>query len=563
MNYQDYQKNSAIALKKRQASLVLKNAYIVDVFSESIYQGDIAIEDGLIVAIGNYNGINEVDLTNKYVTPGFIDAHLHLETTMVMPQELINEASLQGTTTFIVDPHEAVNVAGVAGLNFMIEQTDHVNANVYYMLPSCVPVSKNEENGCDFNIELMKDYLTNPRVLGLGEVMDYTAVVNADKMIHEKLNLFKTRIKDGHAPGLSDERLNAYALAKIKTDHESTSYEYALKQLRCGMNVLIREGSGARNLDNIVKGIVKNKIGLDSFAFCTDDKHIEDIKREGHISYNIRRSIELGIKPIQAIKMATLNAARIYKLEHLGAIAPSYQADLVVLDDLETIKISAVYQQGKLVENKSLNKPIIAKQLLNSIQTINLTTADLQLKVNKQDHIIKVIDHEILTDHLVADLPQQDGYFKADENYNKIVTIERHKKTGNYAIGALQNFNLKGGAIATSIAHDSHNIIIVGDNDESIIEAFKILKENQGGFVIATPKDSLSLPLPIMGLMSNQSHQFVQDRLKEMKNLAYQLGVNPNIDPFVVLSFLSLTVIPKLRLTTKGLYDVEKEVYLK
>ena len=334
MDLDMYQRCAQYTKGEVPAQIVFKNAKIVNVFTGEIITGDIAVAEGIIVGIGEYKGLVEKDMTGKYICPGFIDAHLHLESTLLTPAELVSAASRCGTTTFIADPHESANVSGLAGVDYILQQTENCRANVYVMMPSCVPATAVDDNGCTITAEEMKPYLQNKRILGLGEVMDYVSVVCSDPEMHKKLHLFERRIRDGHAPDLSDSDLQAYAMAGIETEHEASTFEYAMKERRNGMTILIREGSAARNVEAIVKGIVENGISTEGFCFCTDDKHIQDILQEGHIDHNVRKSIRLGLDPMTAIQMATIHPAKCYGLKDVGAIAPGYQADLIVLDDL-------------------------------------------------------------------------------------------------------------------------------------------------------------------------------------------------------------------------------------
>lgn len=565
MNYENFNNLTAKSLGYKKAQLVLKNANVVNVFSEEILVRDVAVQDGIIVGVGKYDGHEEVDMTGKYLCPGFIDAHLHLESTLVTPPELINSALQWGTTTFIIDPHEVVNVAGEDGIDYMFDQTEDINANVFLMLPSCVPVTPFEENGCVFSSEKMERYLSEPRVLGLGEVMNYVSVTEAEEEMVKKLFLFKDKIKDGHAPCLQDKQLSAYALSKIKTDHECIDYAYALEEIRNGMQVLIREGSGARNLEAIVKGIIENNMDTTSFSFCTDDKHIDDIHREGHISYNIKKSILLGIPPIKAIKMATINTAKCYNLTELGAIAPGYQADLVVLDDLEQLLINSVYHKGiKINFNKEINIKPCLEHLRNTVHIPDICAEDIKLAVRQKDSsAIEIVEGQITTKHLHVIIPSKDGIFIPNGKYNKAVVVERHKNTGHFAVAPVIGYNLQSGAIATSVSHDSHNIIAIGDNDESIILALQELQRVQGGYTIIRDNMVLeTLPLPIMGLVSDAGYQFVDYKLNKMIKYAHDMGVPAKTHPFISLSFIALPVIPEIRITTQGIYDVMEQKFI-
>jgi len=484
---------------------------------------------------------------------------LHLESTLVPPPILLHNAVLFGTTTYIVDPHESVNVSGLDGLDYILEQTKDVPANVFVMIPSCVPAAPMEDNGYEFGVNEMKRYINNERILGLGEVMDYNAVINADISMFEKLNLFKNKIIDGHAPFLNDKQLAAYTLAGIVTDHECCDFEYAIKECRNGMQVLIREGSAAKNLEAIVKGIIKNNIDTTCFSFCTDDKHIEEIKKEGHISYNIKKSVSLGLNPIQAIKMATINAARCYNLKNLGAIAPGYQADLVILKDLENVEVETVYYKGSIVNDKT---PIVIPKPKDKIKTtVNIKEISeemLEIKVrNNPISVIKMIEGQIVTKHIKANVPNRNGIFITNEEFNKACVIERHKQTGKVGLSIVTGFGIRDGAIASSVSHDSHNIIVIGDNDKDMILAVNELIRTQGGYTIVEKGKVLeTLPLPIMGLISDLEFDEVSLRISKMISHAHRMGVPMDMEPFITLSFIALPVIPEIRITTNGLMDV-------
>lgn len=559
MNYGNLKTLSMAALGRKPAGLALKNANVVNVFSEEILLRDIAIEGGMIVGVGDYAGREEVDLGGKYVCPGFIDGHLHFESTLVTPPELVAEAMKWGTTTFIVDPHEAVNVAGEAGLDYILGQIADLAANVFVMLPSCVPAAAGEDNGCTFSAARMRRYLRHPRVLGLGEVMDYTAVTEADPDMLEKLDLFRDRPKDGHAPLLEEKRLAAYALAKIGTDHECMDYAYALREVRNGLQVLIREGSGARNVEAIVKGIVADGMDTSRFGFCTDDKHIEDIRREGHISHNVKKSIRLGIAPVKAIKMATINTARHYRLGELGAVAPGYRADLVVLDSLEDVAVHAVYCGG---EKQDFSRPPRIKPcpeaLRNTVRVAPVGAEQIRLPAGPGENaVIEMVAGQIATRRASARLPAANGFFVPDATYNKAVAVERHNTTGRIGVAPVAGFNLKGGAVASSVSHDSHNLVAVGDNDDGILLALREIVRVQGGYTLVRGGAVVeTLPLPIMGLMSDAGHETLERALGRMIRHAHEMGVPANTDPFIALSFLALPVLPEIRVTTRGLYDV-------
>ncbi len=548
----------AIARGDQPAQFVFKNVSVINVYSGEIIVQDVAIEGDKIIAVGQCSGVKELDCSGKYLCPGLIDSHLHLESTMVHPSQLVEQASLTGTTTFIVDPHEAANVAGKAGINFMLDATKDVTGNVYVMVPSCVPASQYDDSGAILLAADLASYLANARILGLGELMSSDEIVAGDPVMHDKIELFSNKVLDGHAGSYDDKKLNAYRFSGVQTDHECTTYHDALRELRCGMYVHIREGSATKNLDAIVEGIVENNLPTTRFTFCTDDKHISEIIERGHISYNVRRSIQLGVDPVKAIQMATINAATCYGLKHLGAISPGCQADLILLNDLDSFAIECVYFKGKpIVPSDGLADSEIAPTLLNSVNIAPIKQADIQLAVSGEFPIINVIDGQILTKKTLENVPQKDGYFVANDTFNKVVAIERHKATGKVGVGILKNYGIKNGAIASTVSHDSHNIIVVGDNDADILACVAKIKEIGGGYCIASGGAVLeAVPLEIMGLMSKQDYRIVEKSVSHTLEIARKLGVNRNIDPLITLSFLALTVIPEIRIIPRGVFEV-------
>ena len=559
MELEQYCEYSKVTRGEKQADLVLKNAQIINVFTGEILPGNVAVTDGMIVGIGDYQGKEEHDLKGKYLCPGFIDSHLHLESTLVTPGELVAIASRHGTTTFIVDPHESANVSGLEGIRYILDQTADSCANVYVMMPSCVPATGIDDNGCTLTAEDMVPYLSNKRILGLGEVMDYLSVVNGDKSMHDKLFLFRDKIKDGHAPFLSDQDLQAYVMAGIATDHECSDFDYAMQERRCGMTVHIREGSAARNLEAIVSGIVRHQMNGEGFCFCTDDKHIEDIEKEGHIDHNVRKAIKLGMDPIDAICMATINSAKCYGLRRLGAVATGYQADLLVLDDIENMTIHDVYYNGQRIDQDSeITVRECPAELKNTVHVGNFTVDDLTLESPDGSFcVIEMQEGEITTVRKRVQLFDGPGVFRADEDYQKIAVIERHKATGKTGVGIVSGFGIRGGAIASSVSHDSHNIIVIGDNDQDMALAVQELIRTQGGYtLIADHKVFDTLELPVMGLMSDAGFRYSHIKLKRMIEKAHEMGVPDGIAPFITLSFMALPVIPEIRITPRGIYDV-------
>ena len=559
MKLQKYQKCSEVTRGLEKAELVLKNARIVNVFTREILNGDIAIENGLISGIGSYEGKKEIDLEGRYVCPGLIDSHLHLESTLVTPAELVTVAARHGTTTFIVDPHESANVSGLKGIDYILNQTEDVEANVFVMMPSCVPATAIDDNGCTITAQDMAPYLNNRRILGLGEVMDYISVVTADEAMHSKLDLFRERVRDGHAPFLGEADLQAYVMAGITTDHECSDFDYAMRERRCGMTVHIREGSAARNLKAIVSGIVRQQMNGEGFCFCTDDKHIEDIEKEGHIDHNVRKAIKLGMDPIDAICMATINSAKCYGLRRLGAVATGYQADLLVLDDLENMTIHDVYYNGQRIDQDSeIRVRECPAELKNTVHVGNFAVDDLTLESpDGSFHVIGMQEGEITTVRKRVQLFAGPGVFHADADYQKIAVIERHKATGKTGVGIVSGFGIRGGAIASSVSHDSHNIIVIGDNDQDMALAVQELIRTQGGYtLIADHQVFDTLELPVMGLMSDAGFRYSHIKLKRMIEKAHEMGVPDGIAPFITLSFMALPVIPEIRITPRGIYDV-------
>lgn len=566
MDLERYRVYSEIARGIRRPFLVFKNANVFMAHSGEFCKGDVAVEDGVVVGVGEYEGETEIDMDGKYLCPGFIDSHLHLESTLVTPGELIRQVAQCGTTTFIVDPHESANVSGTDGIDYILEQTEKVPANVYVMMPSCVPATHVDDNGCILTAGKMKAYLNHPRILGLGEVMDAVSVINGSVAMHEKLSVFKDRVRDGHAPFLSSKDLAAYALAGISTDHECVTYEYAMKELRNGMQVLIREGSAAKNLKAIVKGIVEHHTDTSGFCFCTDDKHIEEIRREGHIDFNVRKAVRLGLKPEQAIKMATIQAAKCYGLHHLGAIAPGYQADFVVLDNLDEMNVLEVYHKGnKIIRDEKVEIRPCSPQLKNTVHLLGFKESNLRLPWKQgRVHIIKMFAGQIVTEDIMEEVGYVDEngqkFFKADETYQKIAAVERHKNTGKVGVGIVKGFGLRGGAIASSVSHDSHNLIVIGDNDHDMYLAVQELLRVQGGYTLVENGEVFdTLPLPIMGLMSDAGYEKVNEKLARMIPKAHEMGIPKGFDPFITLSFMALPVIPQIRITPRGVYLTKED----
>ena len=561
MELEVYRRYSQMARGLEKAELVFKNGRVFSSGTGEFIEGDVAVADGIVIGVGTYEGETEIDLEGKVICPGFIDSHLHLESTLVTPGELVRQAAQCGTTTFIVDPHESANVSGTDGIDYILDQTEDAPANVYVMMPSCVPATHVDDNGCLLTAGKMKGYLDHPRILGLGEVMDAPSVINGSIAMYEKLHLFQDRVKDGHAPFLSPGDLAAYVLGGIDTDHECVDYEYAMSEARNGMYVLIREGSAARNLDAIVKGIVEHQTDTSSFCFCTDDKHIEEIRKEGHINYNVKRAVQLGLPVEKALQMATIQPARCYGLYQLGMIAPGRQADFVILDNVKDLNVTDVYHCGKkIIRDEKVEVKPCPPYLKNTVHVSGFTEERLKLKhPGTKAHVIGMMERQIVTKDMIEEVPwiEKDGQklFVSDGEYQKIAVIERHKNTGKMGVGIVKGYGIRGGAIASSVSHDSHNIIVVGDNDHDMMLAVKELIRDQGGYVLVCNGEIYgTLPLPVMGLMSDAGYENVNAALSKMIPKAHEMGVKEGFDPFITLSFMALPVIPEIRITPRGIY---------
>lgn len=564
MSVDQKQKRIEVAAGRKKADVVIKNAGIVNVFTNEIIFGDIAVHDGIIVGIGEYSGKEEIDACGKYVCPGLIDCHVHIESSMITPAEFARVVLQHGTTTIIADPHEIANVCGIEGIHFMINEAQSLPMNIYYMMPSCVPATPFENNGAALTARVMEPFADSPHILGLGEVMNYPAVLVGDKDILNKIELYDNAVVDGHCSGLSEHELCAYKSVGVLTNHECTNIDEVIAHLRIGMYVQIREGSAARNLADIVSGLVRRGVPLNRCVFCTDDKHLQDILGEGHINYNIKKAICLGVDPIEAIKMATINPAQCYHLKRLGAVAPGYSADLLILSDLNNFSIEKVLFRGAVVCEKG-RKPNISRiiddpNVINTVRIPDLSPEHLGIKIEDYTaNVITVTPNQLITKReRLAVSKDSENNFIPDEVFSKVVVVERHKATGNVGLGIVKGFGIRNGAIASTVSHDSHNLIIVGDNDADMLLASRELKKANGGYTVVSGGEVIgTLPLPIAGLMSDRDASYVENKLMKMINSAKNLGVSDGIDPFVTLSFLALPVIPELRVTDRGLFDVD------
>lgn len=548
----------AVAAGREKADLVLKNAKYLNVFSNEFLCGDIAVANGLIAGVGKYDGKTEIDVSGKLVLPGFIDAHIHLESSMVTPAEFAKAVVAHGTTTVITDPHEITNVMGIDGVEYMIQASQNLPIDVHFMMPSCVPATEIDESGAELDCKDIDMYLDNKKVLGLAEMMNYVGVINGDKNVLSKIVTSQAHHKkiDGHAPELSGNDLNAYIAAGVYSDHECSTFENALEKLRKGQFIMIREGTAAHNLKALMPLLTQQYYSRCMFA--TDDKHPSDLLYGGHIDYIVKQALKNGADPIVALKTATHHAARYFLLNNKGAIASGYLADIVVVNNLEDFNVETVFKRGKLVfdgEVKDFSAPTVDEKLAEKcFDTFHLdSVTPSSFKVDGKLGLIGLVGGELLTRNLgTADK------IDVENDILKIACIERHKGTNHIGVGYVKGYSLKSGAVATSVAHDSHNIITVGCNDDDIAVAVNAIKDSKGGIaVVENGKIKALLELPIAGLMSDEPLTTVNEKLENAKLSAYELGADKSIDPFMTLSFLSLPVIPSLRITTKGVFDAE------
>ena len=552
-----------VAAGRAPADLVLKNATYVNVFSNELCHGDIAVAEGLIVGMGEYHGKVEVDVSGKLVLPGFIDAHIHLESSLVSPTEFAKAVLPHGTTTVITDPHEIANVMGTDGIEYMLQATEDLPVDVRFMLPSCVPATPLDESGANLDYRAIDSFYDHPRVQGLAEMMNYVGVVNGDGQVVEKIVASQAHHKkiDGHAPSLSGKDLNAYIAAGVYSDHECSDMEDAMNKLRLGQYIMIREGTAARNLEALMPLLTSQYV--DRCMFCTDDKHPNDLLEKGHIDYIVKKAISLGADPIVAVKAACHNAARYFLLNNRGAIAPGYLGDFVIIDDFQHFEIEMVYKRGVLMYDGQLRDfpapeidPYLVKRAHDTFHVAHLTAEDFS--DGRPHAVIGMIPGEIVT--------QDAGYADhadPEQDILKIAVIERHKNTHHIGLGYIKGYGLKRGAVATSISHDSHNIIVVGATDEDMAAAANRIVENRGGITVMENGQVLGeVTLSIAGIMSDDSLVMVNSALEDAKDEAFGLGVSRGIDPFMTLSFMALPVIPSLRITTRGVFDVSSQRYI-
>ena len=559
------QKVIEAASGRKKADLVLKNATFVNVFSNELITCDIACANGLIVGLGDYDGVVEYDMTGKIVCPGFIDAHIHLESSLVSPKEFVRATLPHGTTTVITDPHEITNVMGTDGIDYMFQATEGLPIDVRFMLPSCVPATPMDESGANLDYRAIDSFYDYPRVQGLAEMMNAYGVIHNDKEVVSKIVAAQAHHKkiDGHAPGLTGKDLDTYVAAGVYSDHECSTMEDALEKLKRGQFIMIREGTAARNLEALA-GLLTPQYA-ERCMFCTDDKHPNDLLEKGHIDYICREAINrYGADPILTVKVACHHAARYFLLNNRGAIAPGYLADFAIIDNFKEFNVEMVFKKGELYYNdgklKDFPAPAIEEYLderaHDTFHVRHLTKSDFEDV--RQRGVIGMIPGEIVsTDNGYAD------HVDLQKDILKIAVVERHKNTGHIGLGYIQGYGLKSGAVATSISHDSHNIIVVGTNEADMALAANYIVENHGGIVVVDGGKVLaSVVLEIAGIMSDEPLTKMNEELEAAKDAAFSLGVSRGIDPFMTLSFMALPVIPTLRITTRGVIDVNTQQYI-
>jgi len=546
-----------------EVDLVLRNARLVNVFSAEVYASDVAIIHSRIVGLGQgYEGKEEIDLAGAYLAPGFIDAHVHIESSMIGVREFARAVLPRGTTSVIVDPHEIANVHGLDGIRYMFDQAKGGRLSMFVMVPSCVPATSMATSGAHLDAKDIVPLLNDPYVLGLAEMMNYPGVVHGDPEVLEKLEAFRGRVLDGHAPALTGHHLSAYVAAGIGSDHECTTVEEAREKLRLGMYIFIREATNAHNLRDLLPLVTPQNCRR--FCFCTDDRHAVDLLERGHIDSMIRMAIAEGLDPVMAIRMATINAAEWFRLHDRGAITPGRRADLVVFDDFDSLDIKLVLRGGQVVARDGvalpLDKPARPSYLRSSM---NVDWRSVDFAIPAKGHKVRVIGtvpNQLITDHLIEEARLVDGCAESDVERDllKIAVIERHMASGNMSRGFVRGLGLKRGAIASTVAHDHHNLIIVGADDASMKTAAQAVADMRGGLAAADGDTILArLPLPVAGLMSDQPLEIVCAQKRELLHAVRTLG-SPLEQPFVTLGFLALEVIPALKLTDQGLVDVEK-----
>ena len=561
---------------QEKVDLLLKNGRLINVLSGEIYKTDVAINGTQIFGLGTYPARKIINLKNQYLAPGFIDGHVHIESSLVTPAEFARTVLPLGTTTVICDPHEIANVLGLTGIKYVMESNKITPIEIFVMLPSCVPATHLETSGATLTSRHLKPLMKHPDVLGLAEMMNYPGVISRHPEVLKKIKLAQNKIIDGHAPGLTGPPLAAYIRAGITSDHECTTRAEALEKLRSGMYLMIREGSAAKNLTELLKIITP--LNSRRCFFVTDDRHPADLLKEGHLNFIVKKAVRSGLNPVQAIQMATINTAAYFRLKKLGAIAPGYQADLVVLDNLKNFRIRQVYKKGQLGAQDGFIKkkchyesrcpPGRSNLIKNTIKLNRLTPERFQIKaqiatesgqVNKI-RVIGIVPGQIITREIITTPTVQNGLVVSDPKRDilKIAVVERHRRTGRVGLGFVKGIGLKKGALASSVAHDSHNIIVVGTNDADMLKAVQVLGQSSGGQVlVVNGQIPAHLPLTIAGLISDRPIREVAQKIKLLNRMAHRLGCKLT-DPFMTLSFLALAPVPELKLTDRGLVAVKQ-----
>ena len=559
----DIQHKLSVARGETPADLLFKNAQLVNVISGEIHQANVAVDDGRVIGFGDYEAKEIIDIAGAYLAPSLIDGHFHVESTMVTIPEFARAVVPHGTGAMVIDPHEYANVLGMDGIRYVLESSKNLPIDFFIMLPSCVPATHLETAGARFTADDLAFMMADDRIAGVAELMNYPGVFLGHESELAKIDAGRGKVIDGHAPGLRGKNLNAYALAGVRSDHESTELEEAREKLRLGMHLLVREGSTERNLEHIIALVTPQNSANCSFA--TDDKLPGDLVNEGHIDHSIRKAIKHGVPPVTAIQMGTINTARYYRLKNQGAIAPRYWADFIVFDDLAKFEIKQVYKKGTLVAENGKYLGAASPGTEQPRSTMNLryrAPADFEVDVPpgggaKKIRVIEIVPHQIVTKEILEAPKVLDGKIVSDpaRDILKLVVVERHRATGNVGVGFVRGFGLKRGALGSTVAHDAHNVVVVGVSDSDIVAAIQALEAMRGGQVaVADGKIEASLPLPIAGLVSDQPLEFVIQKIAELSAAAARLGCALDA-PFMSLSFLSLSPIPALKLTDQGLVD--------
>lgn len=573
MEKESLKKRIDVAAGRIPADLVIKNCRIVDVYNAAILEGQtIAITDGCIAGIGDYTGIQEIDARGQYAVPGFIDGHIHIESSYVTPEEIGRLLVPRGATTIIADPHEIVNVCGMEGLRFMLAAARKTKLDIRFMLPSCVPATPFENAGAVIDAAAMERPIYEEQILGLAEFMNFPGVIFADNDVLDKLMvaLQAGKLIDGHSPGISGKDLNAYVVSGIHTDHECSTTEEMLDRLSRGMYILLREGSACHNLRTLLKAVTP--ANSRRCLLCSDDRQPETILQLGHLDNHLRICVEEGLDPIQAIQMASLNAAECFGLRDRGAIAPGMRGDIVLVDNLKDFNVQRVFIRGEEVARDGEYLPVVEycdnSSVRGSFHVRDFSVEKLKLPLKSSHvHVIDILPGGVVTGKGTADVARNDQgefIYQPQQDIVKVAVVERHKNTGNVAVALLRGYGIQSGAVALSIAHDSHNIIVVGINDEDMAFAVEQLVQQGGGIVLAKDKKVIdSMPMVVGGIMSDRSGEWVSAKLKQIHAAAYaQLGISREVEPVMTLCFMSLAVIPALKLTDMGLFDVTQFAFI-